>query len=318
MTDQNKILIEGLEQRLLWYREEASADEFDADEVDAICTMLLKLSPESKPRRTTEEAYQNIMRLIDLEEENPEEEKPEGKNLEREEAEKADGKKADSEKAAADGSAEEPTADGNGKRWRFFGGKRALRAAVIVIATVGIFASLNTVTYARENKSLFTIILERVGWLQIEKEPEVESSVVGKETLTETFYDSWGDLDREVKGKISVPEYIPEGYSLYGVKYWDREYEIIIQSDYWNQGNGHLLFRITLWEDNADHYKETVMDETIYTLLSEYSDENTFYYEYEDEYICLAFGEKSFYRISGNISLEEMLKIRGGLGKIIR
>lgn len=300
MTDQNKILIEGLEQRLLWYREEASAEEFDADEVDAICTMLLKLSPESKPRRTTEEAYQSILRQIDLEEEDS------GEGSEDNDTGK------ESEKAGTD----EKRLYGN---LRFFRKKKAMmRAAVIVIATVGIFVSLNTVTYARENKSLFTIILERVGWLQIEKEPEVESSVVEKERLEKTFYDSWGDLDREVKEKITVPAYIPEGYSLYGVNYWNGKNNKTIKSDYYDQGNRHLLFEITLWEDNADHYKETVMDETIYTLLSEYSDKNTFYYEYEDEYICLAFEEKSFYRISGNISLEEMIKIREGLGDIIR
>lgn len=285
MTEHNKKLIEELEKRLLWYREEASAEEFDADEVDAICTMLLKLSSESGTRRTKEEAYQNILRQIALEEE-----------------------QSEGEKAEAD----------REKRRHFFTGKRVLRAAIVFLAAVGIFTSLNMATYARENKSLFTIILERVGWLQIEKEPEEEISIVGNDRLAETFYDSWGDLDREVKERITVPAYIPEGYSLYGLKYWSRKYEKLIKSEYYDKGNGHLLFEINLWEDNEDHYRETVMDETICTLLSEYSDKNTFYYEYEDEYICLAFGEKSFYRISGNISLEEMRKIREGLGEIIR
>lgn len=283
MTEHNKRLIEELEKRLLWYREEASADEFDADEVDAICTMLLKLSPESGPRRTKEEAYQNILRQIALEE--------------------------DSEG--------EKTETGSGKRRHFFTGKRVLRAAIVFLAAAGIFASLNMATYARENKSLFTMILERVGWLDIEKEPEAESPVAKIDNIEKILYDSWGDLDREVKERITVPAYIPEGYSLYALRCWNGKDEKVVKSDYYDQGNGHLSIDITLWEDNADHYRETVMDETIYTLLSEYSDENTFYYEYEDEYICLAFGEKSFYRISGNISLEEMRKIREGVGEII-
>lgn len=303
MTEHNKRLIEELEKRLLWYREEASADEFDADEVDAICTMLLKLSPESGPRRTKEEAYQNILRQIALEENS------EGEKTAADESVETSAGNVDMEESAGHGS---------GKRRHFFTGKRVLRAAIVFLAAVGIFASLNMATYARENKSLFTIILERVGWLQIEKEPEVESSVAKIDNIEKTFYDSWGDLDREVKERLTVPAYIPEGYSLYGVKCWNGEFEKIIQSDYYDQGNGHLLFEITLREDNADHYRETVMDETIYTLLSEYSDKNTFYYEYEDEYICLAFGEKSFYRISGNISLDEMRRIRTGLGEIIR
>lgn len=280
MTDHNKMLIEELEKRLLWYREEASAEEFDADEVDAICTMLLKLSPERKPRRTKEEAYQNILRQIEPE--------------------------------------ETPVKDSEEKNRRFLPGKKVLRAAIIFLAAVGVFASLNLATYARENRSLFTMILERVGWLKIVKDPEAESSIVGIDDFGKTFYDSWGDLDREVKARITVPAYIPEGYSLYGLRCWNGEDEKVIKSNYYDQGNGHLLIDITLWEDNAAHYRETVMDETIYMLLSEYSDENTLYYEYEDEYICLAFGEKSFYRISGNISLEEMIKIREGLGEIIR
>ena len=57
-------------------------------------------------------------------------------------------------------------------------------------------------------------------------------------------------------------------------------------------------------------------DENIYALLPEYSDENTLYYKYEDEYICMVFMENSFYRISGNISLAEIVKMREGLGDV--
>ena len=76
------MLIEELERRLLWFREEASEEEFDAEEVDAICTMLSKLSPENKPHRTKEETYQNILKQVSLEEELSQEknaEKTEGK-----------------------------------------------------------------------------------------------------------------------------------------------------------------------------------------------------------------------------------------------
>ena len=55
------------------------------------------------------------------------------------------------------------------------------------------------------------------------------------------------------------------------------------------------------------------MDEDVCILLPEYSDEDTLYYQYEDEYICMIFMGNNFYRISGNISLEEMIKVRKGL-----
>lgn len=299
MTDQNKILIEGLEKRLLWYREEASADEFDADEVDAICTMLLKLSPERKPRRTKEEAYQNILQQIDLE----------GEDSEEKEAEKADGKRTDDGKAAAEEKVEESAGDGSGKKRRFFAGKRVLRAAVIFLAAAGVLASLNLVSYARENKSLFTMILERVGVLKIVKDETAENIDFDITKNVEKFYDSWAELERGTKEKISVPGYIPEGYYLYGIKHWNIDDREILKAEYYDQGNGHLLIGITLWDNSEYHYRETLVDEQIYTLLSEYSRENIFYYEYEDEYICIVFVGDSSYRIEGNITLDEMIKM---------
>lgn len=279
MTESNKMLIEELEKRLLWYREIASADEFDADEVDAICTMLLKLSPDNEPRRTKEEAYRNIMGQIRLEE-------------------------GDSEGKEAKGSSRHSIR-------HFFSGKRKLRAAVIILVAAGAVASLNMVSYARENKSLFTMILERVGWLEIEKDTEEAEFNTGM--TAEKFYESWTELDPAVKQKITVPGYIPAGYSLYGIKGWHLNNREILQAEYYNQGNGHLLIEITLWEKNADQYRENVPDEEGCVLIPEYSDENTLYYTYEDEYICLAFRENSFCRISGNITLEEMVKTGGGI-----
>lgn len=295
MTEQNRALIEGLEKRLLWYREEASAEEFDADEVDAICTMLCKLSPEQKPRRTKEEAYQNILRQIDLEGEDP------GEDGEDE----AIGKEP--EKAGPD----------RGKRYgnlRFFRKRKALmRAAAVAIVAVGVLTSLNMVSYARENKSLFTMILERVGVLKVVKDETAEDTEAGLTKSVKEFYDSWAELDRETKEKISVPGYIPQGYSLYGIKRWNLQDREILKAEYYDQGSGHLLIAVTLWKDNEDHYRETLADEQVCTLLDEYSKGNTFYYAYEDEYICIVYAGGNSYRIEGNIALEEMVKIGEGL-----
>lgn len=306
MTDRDRMLIEELEKRLLWYREEATEKEFDAEEVDAICTMLRKLSPE-EPHKSREEAYEDIMRQIRLEEEESGESgisvrsgSGTGGLSEGESAEKESGR--------------DNGGKGGRKKRRFPAGKNGLRAAVIAIAVVGAVFSLDRVTYAREDKSLFTMILERVGVVKIVKEPEVEGLAVDGGRNTGEFYESWADLSSEVKKKVAVPMYIPEGYSLYGIKYWNFNNRENLQSEYYNQENSHLFIEITLWEDGADHYRENVLDESICVLLPEYSDENTLYYSYEDEYICLAFMENSFYRISGNITLDELIKIREGLG----
>lgn len=152
--------------------------------------------------------------------------------------------------------------------------------------------------------------------MEVVKEEIGEKVYVSKNSEIRNFYDSWGELDSEVKSKIVVPEYIPSGYELYGIDYYDLDNRKKIKADYYNKENKHLVISITLWEDNSDQYREIAMDEETYMLLSEYSDENTLYYKYEDEYICMVSVGKGFYRISGNIALEEMVKVREGLGNI--
>lgn len=297
MVGNKRVLIDELEKQLLWYREEATEEEFDPDAVDAICTMLQKLSPTGEPHKKKEEVFENIMNRVRLEE--------------RKTAKFGEVRRFEENPKESSVGGERRL---NGKKMYYFLlRKRGLRAAMVFIAVAGIFFSLDRVIYARENKSLFTMILEQVGWLEIEKEEGMEA---GFEEKSEDFFDSWADLSSDVKKKVVVPQYIPEDYSLYGIRVWDFGNRKNIQTNYYDQGNGHILIEITLWKDGLDHYRETVSDEELCKLLTEYSDENTLYYEAKDEYICIIFMENSFYRISGNIELQEMVKIREGLGNI--
>ena len=282
MADYNKNLIEELERRLCWYRDEATGEEFDVEEVDAICTMLQKLSPEEELHRSKEEVYRNIMEFVREEERD---------------------------------SCDRDAGDDRKKRIPFR--KRGCRAAVIFIAVFGAaLLSLNMVTYARGDKSLFRMILERVGVVEIVKEDSLEEVGADNNEQIKSFYDSWAELDNEVKSKIAVPGYIPDGYSLYGIKYWDFSNRKNIQADYYNEENKHILIEITLLENDAKEYREMKRVEDIYKLLPEYSDEDTLYYQYEDEYICMAFIGNNFYRINATITIEEMIKVREGLENI--
>lgn len=309
MTDKDSSLIAELERRLYWYREEASEEEFDAEEVDAICVMLQKLSPLEGPRMSREEARRNIMKRIQ-EEDGPDSADSSPENADADEpdrtdkTEKTDRKDRKSEK-------------GDGKRRHIFR-KRGYRAAVLFIAVFGTaLLSLNMVTYAREDKSLFTMIMERVGLVEIVKDTSAEDEIdINRNSETETFCDSWTELDSEIKSKVKVPEYIPDDYELYGIYYYSLVNRKWLRANYYDKGDGHLLIEITLWEDGNRSYRESAIDESVYTLLSEYSDKNTLYYEYEDEYICMVSMKEGFYRISGNIALEEMIKVREGLGEI--
>ncbi len=297
MVGNKRVLIDELEKQLLWYREEATEEEFDPDAVDAICTMLQKLSPTGEPHKKKEEVFENIMNRVRLEE--------------RKTAKFGEVRRFEENPKESSVGGERRL---NGKKMYYFLlRKRGLRAAMVFIAVAGIFFSLDRVIYARENKSLFTMILEQVGWLEIEKEEGME--IEGDEEEGD-FYNSWADLNSEVKRRIVVPAYVPQGFSLYGIRSWDSEDRKIIESDYYDRGSGHILLEIVLWKDGLDHYRETVSDEGLCDLLTEYSDENNLYYKAEDEYICIVFMENSFYRISGNIELKEMIKIREGLGNI--
>lgn len=309
MTDKDSSFIAELERRLYWYREEASEEEFDAEEVDAICVMLQKLSPLEGPRMSREEVRRNIMKRIQ-EEDGPDsaDSSPDSADADEpdrtDRAEKTDRKDRKSEK-------------GDGKR-RYIFKKSGYRAAALFIAVFGAaLLSLNMVTYAREDKSLFTMIMERVGLVEVVKDTSVEEEIsIDGNSEIETFCDSWTELDSEIKSRISVPEYIPDDYFLYGIKCYDYNNRKKVLADYYNNRNKHLLISITLWEDNFDQYREIAMDEKVYTLIPEYSDEKTLYYQYDDEYICMISMKNSFYRISGNIELEEMMKVREGLKDI--
>lgn len=305
MTDKDSSLIAELERRLYWYREEASEEEFDAEEVDAICVMLQKLSPLEGPRMSKEEVRRNIIKRIE-EEDGLEgaDDVPEGLDADRaDSAEKTDGKD------------EKPEKKGGKKRHLFR--KSGYRAAILFVAVFGAaLLSLNMVTYAREDKSLFTMIMERVGLVEVVKGEIEEDGIVSSDDEIKTFLNSWSELDEEIKSKIVVPEYIPNGYELYGINYYSLINRKRVKADYYDRENKHLLISITLWEKSSDQYREMAMDEETYILLSEYSNENTLYYSYEDEHICMVSMENGFYRISGNIALEEMIKIREGLGDI--
>lgn len=277
-----------LEKSLFCIRE--GGEVVDAEELDAIITLLQKYDALEEPHMTKEEAYENI--------------------IERAHA----GLEEIDEKGKSEYGSSDNSRSDNKKRVYAWLRKRGARAAIIVAVVAGVFLSLNSVTYAMGNKSLFTMILEKVGVLEIEKEEGVEGALVDAGKVEKEFYSSWSELDSELKEKITVPEYIPEGYSLYGIRCWDFDNREIVQVNYYDQGNGHILFHISIWNDNTDHYREMVIEEDENKLISAYSNEKTMYYQYEDEYICLALEDSVFYRISGNITLEEMIKIREGVG----
>lgn len=282
MAKNDKKLIEQLEERLDWYTREASDEEFDAEDVEAICTVLRKLSPEPEPFTPKEQAYQNLLERIAEEENKPEKE------------EDTNAGQAEPEKVI-----------------KFRGaGRRKLKAAVffgVIILAVWIL-SLNMVTYATARKSLFRVIMDGIREIEIRGNEDAMTEMDEEEEPNQ-FYDSWADLDSEIKKVIKVPSYIPEGFKLYSVKKTNNGRNTIIVADYYDEGNGYLRFQITLWDGEIDDYYEKykMLDE--WDLLEADSNEQTVYYQHDEEYLSIFTIGDCVYRIAGNITLEELIKI---------
>lgn len=106
---------------------------------------------------------------------------------------------------------------------------------------------------------------------------------------------------------------------MYNLKCSDLENKIMIWADYYNEVGKHLLFSISFLKEKGKSYSVRMIEENEYKMLAEYSNENTIYYFNEDEkeYICVISGEYCYYKIMGNIELEELVKVRAGLYNII-
>lgn len=287
MVCEDKELIEKLEERLRWYQEEATEEEFDADEVDAVCTILRKQSPVVFTDK--KEAYRKLMERIREEDTGETEEDTLNKEGKLENGEEKAGKT----------------------------GRKRYRAAIILgvcVLGAGILF-MNSSGNSRANGSLLTMILTKVGVIEVGRTGvNQEEDIVGIDKKTKYVYDSWSELDKEMKSQIRVPEYIPEGFSLYNVKYITQENRKCVVGSYYNKTGQHLFFRIYLLEGEAG--TAIVAEEDASKLVSEYSDENRFCYAYDDEYVCLFSMDDCAYRISGDIRLEEMVKVAEGFGSV--
>lgn len=314
--NQDRELTEKLEERLRWYYEEASDDEFDAEEVDAVCTLLEKINPVGDKLPDQGEAYEKLMERIKSEVpgEKPFSDKSIGyerfaawmREDEEEEFEEEN-------EAEVSDKSEKPRLFR--KRTGRTSHKRRYRAAAIWgIGIIGaVTLSLNSYTKATANKSLFSVILDEVGSVYVDKVGKGSTGLHSDNNAVIEMYDSWSELDIAIKSEIAVPEYIPEGYSLYTIEYSNPDNRTVIRAKYYNKSGGHLLFHISLCEDQIDLYNEKLIEDEGKEFLSEYSDEDTLYYQIRDEYICLKTIKYCYYKITGNMELEEIIRVAEGL-----
>ena len=218
-------LIEELYERLWWYTHEASDEEFDEKEVDAITRLLDVLEPVHDDQAFASGADAALKRFW------------ERYGEEEEDAGLAEAAGA-SDAACPDLPGKDtvpPCPFPNRSGWK----KRFLRLGIGLAACAVLLVSVNIGCYALKKKSFFEIVREEVGRTEI----TVTGNVEDKNDNIECS--SWEEVEKIVGEKLLKPTYLPTGYAVKS---------IIIQS---LRPVGIIVGR---YEDNEGHYLRVEID----------------------------------------------------------
>ena len=251
-------LIEELYERLWWYTYEASEEEFDEKEVDAITRLLDVLEPVHDDQAFEPGADAALKRFWERygeEEENAsvssetdtsasgksdaEEDDAEHRELHAEEMPAAETSAAETAKTV-----KTSAKPGRGSKWR----KRLIRIAIGAAACVVLLVSVNVGSYALRKKSFFEIVREEVGRTEITVTGNTEEFEENVDDAIEC--DSWEEAEELVGIDILKPTYIPNGYKLKSLILQSIESRKIIVGRYENEEGFFLRIRIKVYEDN--------------------------------------------------------------------
>ena len=326
-------LIEELYERLWWYTYEASEEEFDEKEVDAITRLLDVLEPVHDDRAYEPGADAALKRFWERygeEEENAsldtdasissgaaDEDGAEHRELDNgEESGGEDSASMDSSSDAPMEDASEPEGEaakaaakqrsGRRGRWR----KRLIRIAIGTAACVVLLISVNVGSYALRKKSFFEIVREEVGRTEITVTGNTEEFEEPADDAVEC--DSWEEAEEIVGEDILEPTYIPDGYALKSLILQDSESRKIVVGHYGKGDKYFLRFRIVIYE--MDYRKDIMQynqewDET----NGEQADSDKQFKNNGSEFEIFFHEGNSVYYILGNENEEIMLNVLDGM-----
>lgn len=277
-------LTEELKKRLRWYQEEASDEEVDADEIDAILNLLAQLEPEEQNKgKTEEEAY----RLFE-EKYLPAFQKRMGTDAEK---------------------------DGNNGRKRHVMGKKAVRYAAIAAAVVVLlFTALNIGTYAATKKGFFEFIWQNSSGKSFFVTGETTEDMDSREGMGFDVHDmagctSWGELPNDILKQIMVPSYIPEEVKLEALWYWGGKYTVTAKAFYRSEDNEREM---QIW---IEHYEEqntwqqAIQDDAGEVKEKLIGEKKCFVQQDEEDITIYFFDGSKLYTIFGNCPLEEIEQV---------
>lgn len=303
-------LIEELYERLWWYTYEASEEEFDEKEVDAITRLLDVLEPvhdDQAYEPGADAALKRFWERYGEEEENASvsseadasasgdaaagEDDAEHRELHAEEMPAAETSAAETAKTA-----KTSAKPGRGSKWR----KRFIRVAIGAAACVVLLVSVNVGSYALRKKSFFEIVREEVGRTEITVTGNTEEFEENADDAVECS--SWEEVEEIVGEDILTPTYLPEGYELKELVFQKLGERNMVTARY-NKEGYYFRFRVDIYQKQ---YKEGFLQyDKDWGLIEEDPSENNIQYYGKDGMIeAFLVNDKTAYYILSNENLE--------------
>ena len=279
---QNEKLINDLYEKLHWYTFEASDEQFDAEEVDAIVQLLDVLEPMKEDPRFPSDpaaARERFNRRFGVEEDGA-------------------GEVDIVSEAGADG-----VKAGRKRGWKRK--KFLIRLGVGVAACIVLMLSVNVGSYALKQKSFFEVVQDGIGRTKVTITGNVNN--IDDEKLHTVTYDSWDEVEKAVGYKFIRPTYIPEGYSLELFTVGSLEYEKKVVANYTSE-EGIIRIKIDIY---AERYNNTIIQyDNEWKLVKEEKNEKYVQYYAKGNKIEAFFTSgKAVYFIYSTLELEEMENI---------
>ena len=333
-------LIEELYERLWWYTYEASEEEFDEKEVDAITRLLDVLEPVHDDRAYEPGADAALKRFWERYGEEEENASPDtdvsfssetadedgAEHRELDDGEESGGEDSVGMDSSGDVTVEEPVdapveyamEDASEPeveavkaaakprprrrgRWR----KRLIRIAIGAAACVVLLISVNVGSYALRKKSFFEIVREEVG--------RTEITVTGNTEEFEGEGDniecsSWEEVEGIIGENILQPSYLPNGYEMKSLIINKMDLMDYIVGYYENAEGNYIEFCINVYKEGFNKY--VIQYDKDWTIVDENStQDNAQFYNNGNIYEAFFTEEKGTYCISTNAGIDILKKV---------
>ena len=280
-------LIEELYERLWWYTHEASDEEFDEKEVDAITRLLDVLEPVHDDQAFASGADAALKRFW------------ERYGEEEEDAGLAEAAGA-SDAASPDLPGKDtvpPCPSPNRSGWK----KRFLRLGIGLAACAVLLVSVNIGCYALKKKSFFEIVREEVGRTEI----TVTGNVEDKNDNIECS--SWEEVEKIVGEQLLKPTYLPTGYAVKSIIIQSLRPVGIIVGRYEDNEGHYLRVEIDIYDES--YTKSAFYYDKDWELLEEDGDLGILYYGKEEVVEAFFVDQKCVYYVSNNQGIDTLKEI---------